>query len=365
MKALVCELCNSNDFVKQDGFFVCQYCGTKYTLDEARKLMTDDVVQVQGVVRIDTTGEKEKLLQAARNARETGDDASAVRHYEKVSGLDPDNWEALFYLVVLKTNEITNGQIKSAAVGVSNCLPKIFTLINEKITDEKEKKEAVWEVLQQCQETAQWLTSASHNYYKTSTKGDGLMALTGLFGAISSAGSVLNSLTEDSDRCVAIANIMFWCGNHISEIFDMEDEDYAGFAVWGWKQALDFHEAYQQEHKTQTLFDAESVQRLTNYINQYAPQTLKSKEEENSNLAVLTIEYECNAGAPTQLLYTVDHGEKMKLNRSESKPLFLEKGTHTVSILNPMMKKEHTFNLNGPKTIHVYGKTFSMDIKMN
>ena len=41
MKQLVCELCGGTDFVKQDGMFVCQSCGTKYSLEEARKMMTE------------------------------------------------------------------------------------------------------------------------------------------------------------------------------------------------------------------------------------------------------------------------------------------------------------------------------------
>ena len=41
MKALVCEICNSRNFVKQDGMYVCQQCGTKYTVEEAKKLMVD------------------------------------------------------------------------------------------------------------------------------------------------------------------------------------------------------------------------------------------------------------------------------------------------------------------------------------
>ena len=363
MKALVCELCNSNDFLKQDGVFVCQYCGTKYTLEEARKLMIDGVVQVQGVVRIDTAGEVEKLLQAARNARETGDDESAIRHYERVSAMEPDNWEALFYLVVLRTNEITNGQIRSAAIGVSNCLPKIFELINEKLADVNEKKAAVWEVVQQCEETAQWLTSASHNYYKTSTKGDGLMALTGLFGAISSANSVVTSLNEDNERCVAAANIMFCCGNYISAVFDMNDEDFSGFAVWSWKQTLDFHTDYRQVHKTQTLFDEDSVQRLTAYINQYAPNMLGAIREEGApDQVVLTVAYDSNAGGAGQLWYAIDYGEKNTLNRLETKPHFLPCGNHTISVLNPFMKRDYTFYLDQSKTINIYGKSFGMDI---
>ena len=49
MKQLICEMCGSTDLVKQDGVFVCQSCGTKYTVEEAKKMM------VEGTVRIDAS----------------------------------------------------------------------------------------------------------------------------------------------------------------------------------------------------------------------------------------------------------------------------------------------------------------------
>ena len=57
MKAMVCEMCSSNDLVKQDGMFVCQHCGTQYSVEEAKKLM------VEGVVKIDTSDELKNLYQ--------------------------------------------------------------------------------------------------------------------------------------------------------------------------------------------------------------------------------------------------------------------------------------------------------------
>ena len=41
MKAIVCEMCGGNDVVKQDGLYICQNCGTKYTAEDAKKLMID------------------------------------------------------------------------------------------------------------------------------------------------------------------------------------------------------------------------------------------------------------------------------------------------------------------------------------
>lgn len=41
MKKIVCEMCDSTEFVKEDGLFVCQECGCKYSVAEARKLMVE------------------------------------------------------------------------------------------------------------------------------------------------------------------------------------------------------------------------------------------------------------------------------------------------------------------------------------
>ena len=37
MKQLTCEMCGSTDLIKQDGVFVCQTCGCKYSVEEAKK----------------------------------------------------------------------------------------------------------------------------------------------------------------------------------------------------------------------------------------------------------------------------------------------------------------------------------------
>ena len=46
MKQLICEMCGGNDLIKQDGVFVCQNCGTKYTVEEAKKMMKEVVEKV-------------------------------------------------------------------------------------------------------------------------------------------------------------------------------------------------------------------------------------------------------------------------------------------------------------------------------
>ena len=66
MQAIKCELCNGNDFVKQDGFFVCQHCGTKYTLEEAQRLYGPVEVTVSTPVKM-VNNEFESKFANAKN----------------------------------------------------------------------------------------------------------------------------------------------------------------------------------------------------------------------------------------------------------------------------------------------------------
>lgn len=91
MKQLVCEMCCSNDLVKQDGFFVCQSCGTKYSVEEAKKMM------VEGTVKVDYSDFVEKYLANARRAKEKTDWEEVEKYYNMVEQNDPHNIEAIFY----------------------------------------------------------------------------------------------------------------------------------------------------------------------------------------------------------------------------------------------------------------------------
>jgi len=52
MKRITCEVCGSNDLIKQDNVFICQDCRCKYSLEEAKKLI--GIVEVVGIDNADT-----------------------------------------------------------------------------------------------------------------------------------------------------------------------------------------------------------------------------------------------------------------------------------------------------------------------
>lgn len=98
MKQLICELCGSTDFLKQDGAFVCQSCGCKYSVEEARKMMVDGPVEVTGTVQVDHTQQKKEQVQNYLNMAKTaleGEDGDSVLTYcNKVLEIDTENYEA-------------------------------------------------------------------------------------------------------------------------------------------------------------------------------------------------------------------------------------------------------------------------------
>lgn len=68
MKQITCEMCGGTDLVKQDGMFVCQTCGAKYSVEEAKKMMVEGTVSVVGTVSIDNSASYDRIVELAKDA---------------------------------------------------------------------------------------------------------------------------------------------------------------------------------------------------------------------------------------------------------------------------------------------------------
>lgn len=101
MKKLVCEMCGSSDLLKQDGVFVCQGCGCKYTVEEARKMMMEDGdAGVPAAAPAGVTGptvnqaQIDNYLDMAKSALEGSNNEEAENYANKIIEMDPKNWKA-------------------------------------------------------------------------------------------------------------------------------------------------------------------------------------------------------------------------------------------------------------------------------
>lgn len=208
----------------------------------------------------------ENLFTAARNARATLDSETAIKHYEEISALQPNSWEALFYLAVLKTNNIKYGEISNAAISIQNCLPRVFELINETIDDELLKKNAIKEVVNQCENTASWLKSVSGAYYDALTKQKNISV--SILDVAMNMDSKRNARYESVERMSKVGNILCLCGNLIENIFGLKDKFYNELAIECWKEMLNYHFEHIKTYKV-AMFDNASVQRFTEKIKSF------------------------------------------------------------------------------------------------
>lgn len=97
MKKLVCETCGSSGLTKEGEYFVCPYCGCKYSVEEAKKMMIEGTVEVQGTVAINFSNQVDSLLKRARLALEDKDFKKADEFAEQALNLDAECGEA--YLI--------------------------------------------------------------------------------------------------------------------------------------------------------------------------------------------------------------------------------------------------------------------------
>lgn len=100
MKRLTCEMCGSNDLIKQEGSFVCQMCGCKYSVEEAKKMMIEGTVEVQGTVQVDASNQKENLLKRAEIAIEDKKFGDAENFANRTLDIDAECVEAYEVLLL-------------------------------------------------------------------------------------------------------------------------------------------------------------------------------------------------------------------------------------------------------------------------
>ena len=96
MKRLTCEICGSTDLIKEDGAFVCQACGCKYSVEEAKKLIleVDGTVDIKGTVQIDKTDNIKQYLRMAWDAKKGKNYEECEKYANKVLEIDSNNSEA-------------------------------------------------------------------------------------------------------------------------------------------------------------------------------------------------------------------------------------------------------------------------------
>ena len=150
MKKIVCELCEGTEFTKEGGFFVCNGCGTKYSLEEAKRLMKEVDGTIAPTVAATAVpmgnpnqAQIDNALVLATTAFESSNYAEAENYCNRAIEMDATGYKSWFLKAktVGWSSTYDNPRIKEAA----HSFCKAIDFAPEKETEEI-KNEAVEEL---------------------------------------------------------------------------------------------------------------------------------------------------------------------------------------------------------------------------
>ena len=224
MKQLLCEICGSTNLIKQDGMFVCQSCGVKYSVEEIKQMIEDESLEKEETIKYERTDELKNLYEIARRAKNNNNSEYAQKYYDLIMVKDPLSWEAAFYTVYYQSMNCKIAEICSAAVRLSNCEDTVLKLIKDNVKEPEEVKKAVDEVAAKLIEISTMLFNAAKNHY------DGISY------------EIRNNYTQEFlNNCCAARDVLYIYGNSVIHFFG--DEFANGIAVPCWKTGISFHKA--------------------------------------------------------------------------------------------------------------------------
>lgn len=246
MKALVCEMCGSRDLIKENGLFVCQSCGIKYSLEEARKMMIDGTVNVVGTVKVDMSSKLKNLYTIARRAKEENNSENAEKYYDMILQEDPESWEASFYQVYYKAMSCKIAEIASAAASVASCLKNTLCLVFDHVQDKTERDAALCEITDKTTDIAIMLSTAASNHYNE------------IRSQIGDSFAVQNSLAQDyANNVFSSAMICYTLGDLLYSLKETE------LSCIAWKTAINIHVACIANRASKKVFNS-YVERIKN-----------------------------------------------------------------------------------------------------
>ena len=258
MNELICEMCGSNDIVKQDGLYVCQSCGTKYSVEEARKMMTGETMEVEGTVKIDRSSELDNLYEIARRAKDTNNNENALKYYDQILVKDANSWEAQFYVIYFRAMNSKIAEIGSTGSSLRDSIVSILGLVKNHV-DEDKQEEVILEIYERCSDASNLLFNAARNWFRD------------IDTRVQS-----NFAQQYVNHVFPTAFIMYNLGDGLIDLFGGE---YTGIATRSWIQGIDLHKSYigmlSDKNGNKAIIDS-YVQKIQKYQPDFEPPKIKT-----------------------------------------------------------------------------------------
>ena len=185
---------------------------------ETNKKITEDTVEIKGVVKIDTSDELKNLYEIARRAKDANNSEKAEKYYDMILIKDPNSWEAAFYVAYFGAMSSKVEEISRVAERVYNSYPSLVDLLKQYL-EVDELPDVIKEISERLNGLSRMLFNASVNTYKSIS----IMARSQFSGQFT------------NHAFCATKIILFWGDS----LYDIDKEKYKSLILDMWKTGVD------------------------------------------------------------------------------------------------------------------------------
>lgn len=201
MNQLVCEMCGGADLIKADGVFVCQSCGCKYSVEEARKMMGLEGVTSQGNVGARKNSQAENILKNADSTYEDGNYKEAFNLYSQALNIDPDNPHAIVFRAL---SSAWQSSVKDCRImEINSAAKRALKLKHDQVGDTKEYFMFAEKVMGKASFVINGIANMYISYYNKATPTN--YGITGSYATAGIAAEVKKTLTDGTITCCYVS----------------------------------------------------------------------------------------------------------------------------------------------------------------
>jgi hypothetical protein len=200
MARLVCEMCGGTDLIKQDGVFVCQSCGCKYSVEEARKMMTGGPADIPDT-KPDRSPEAVNILKNADLTFADGNYTEAFDLYSQVLNFYPEDAHSILYRGVASAWQSSVRDCRASEVGKAS--ERAIKLKHEACGDTKEFFDFCTDGMEQIAKVLNAISNMYINYHNKAMPKTGLS----ITAAIATSGVANQVRTTMQNGTVLVCNI--------------------------------------------------------------------------------------------------------------------------------------------------------------
>ena len=271
MKKITCEICESTDLVKQDGVFVCQNCGCKYSVEDIKKMMNAEISNISDTATVDRTLQIENIMKNADITFASANYIEAVKLYSEAMNIDPENPHAIMYRAISSAWQSTVNNCR--IVEIDRAAKKALSLKHMQVGDSKEYFDFCADATLKIAHLLNAISQMYINFYNKAKPTP--LTLTGAVATSRVSLSVQNTMEAGTNNCCTVnRNIVTYA------LENVQDFRFSTDAYWNiLEQMMKNNQVYRKNARMEsTAEDQYMIDHISQIYSEAKPDIDKERE---------------------------------------------------------------------------------------